>query len=164
MNLMKPSVDLALELVPLQVIKLEYWDRFVFDGPSSEVDYKDLLKPNSRYVSGLPVGMKELWHSHVGLFAPAGDFQRRLIHLNLDVIDVADVKLPSIGQALEQRRSVGIYSMAQDTLDIANGLLDSAPLPTKLDDMHEALKDVLREVITEQAAKRIGLLPKGTVS
>jgi uncharacterized protein (TIGR04255 family) len=157
MELLKPSLDLALDLVPLQFAKLEYWDRFVFNGPIKDVDYRDLLKPNSKFVPGLPIDMKELWHSHVGFFAPPGDSQRRLVHLNVDVIDITDNKTSGDAQKPEQRRSVGIYSMAQDTLDLVNGAPTSDAVSAKLGNMHDALKDVLREVITKQAAEQINL-------
>jgi uncharacterized protein (TIGR04255 family) len=157
MELLKPSLDLALELVPLQFTKLEYWDRFVFKGPIKDVDYRDLLKPNSKFVPGLPIDMKELWHSHVGFFAPPGDSQRRLVHLNVDVIDIADARTSNDAQKPEQRRSVGIYSMAQDTLDLANGAPNPDAVSAKIHVMHNVLKDVLREVITKQAAEQVNL-------
>ena len=154
-NLLAPALDRVLQLVNLSIVKLEYWDRFIFAGPASEAKYDELLRVGSCYLPGFPADTTELWHSHVGLFVPSGTSSRRLINLNVDVIDLADSAGPS--QPPVPQRSVSVYSMAQDALPPGNspGAYDEAACT--LDDLHGVLKKVFAEVITSEAAQRIAL-------
>ena len=163
MGLLSAHLEAVLPLIALQAIKLEYWDRFVFDGPREQADYSELLRAGSRLVPGLPTDMTELWHSHVGFFAPKGDYVKRLMHLNIDVMDVPDMNQQTSGQAPEMKRSVGIYSMAQDQFDHTTSPANTTSILPKLNDMHKKLKDVLADVLTEDAATKINLNSQSAV-
>ncbi|HEX2554204.1 MAG TPA: hypothetical protein VHL98_10910 [Microvirga sp.] len=137
------------------MMKLEYWDRFVFDGPAHDVDYGSLLNSASGHLPKFGFETKGLWHSHVGYFAEPGLSSRRLINLNIDAFDVSR----SIGaplEAPEQLRSVGIYSMVQDDQG-HRSLASGSDTVSSLEEMHTILKLLLADVITRQAAERISL-------
>jgi uncharacterized protein (TIGR04255 family) len=149
-------LDRALPLANVHIIKLEYWDRFVFRGAPAEAAYSELLRPNSRFLPGFPTDTRELWHSHVGFFLP--DPPRRLINVNVDVIDIIETSLEK--QATGEsalRRSVGLYTLAQDTL--AQGASPSSAEGTisTLEALHTILKETFSAVITDEAANRISL-------
>jgi uncharacterized protein (TIGR04255 family) len=157
-DLLWKPLDQAIALVELDTMKLEYWDRFNAVGDPENANYRELLKAESKYIPAFPLDANDLWHSHVGFFAPQGASKRRLVNLNVDVLDVAsppDQRNPEQGPRVE--RSVGIYTMAQDTVDdrVLNSGVDG--LTTPLDEMHRVLNDLLADIITEEASKRIGL-------
>ena len=156
--LLGPYLDRVLPLVSVQIVQLEYWDRFVFDGPASEAAFGELLREGSRYLPNFAFGVDQLWHSHVGHFMPASSGVRRLINVNVDVIDLLDAVpagLPPGAPALQ--RSAGVYTMAQDTLDEGLSPNDTAGMVSTLDELHTILKAVVGDVITAEAADRISL-------
>lgn len=98
-DLLETVLDQALQVVDLPIIKVEYWDRFTFDGQPSEVNYRDLLNQQSKYMPSFYFDLGELWHSHVGLFVPATQRGKRLINLNVDAFDFADAATPRCSSA-----------------------------------------------------------------
>lgn len=150
-------IDQALSLVDIGLIKMEYWDRFVFDGPPDSVDYSTLLRANSKHVPCFYISTKELWHSHVGYFMNASSAQRRLLHINVDVLDLLQRVASDVGEPASPRRSVGVYSMVQDTFGAADTTLGDRAYLSTLDEMHTILKSALLDVITDQVAERISL-------
>lgn len=155
-DLLWPSLEQALQLVELDFVKLEYWDRFNFMGPPSEANYRELLRLNSKYIPSFPLDETNLWHSHIGFFADPGTSTRRLINLNVDVLDIATPELPKDNGPPVQR-SVGIYTMAQDTVAQERLSNSASDLESTLDEMHTILKELLADVITDETANRISL-------
>lgn len=156
--LLEPHLIRALPLANVQIVKLEYWDRFVFDGPAAEAAYGELLKTGSAFVPRFALETTQLWHAHTGRFVPAEGPVRRLLNVNFDVIDTIDAapgeQPPGPGLP---RRSVGIYTMAQDVLpDSASPATPDAAAST-LEGLHTILKDTFADVITPEAADRISL-------
>jgi uncharacterized protein (TIGR04255 family) len=158
LSLISKSLNEAMITVNIQLVKLEYWDRFVYDGPVGDANYLTLLNANSRYLPSFGPTQGNLWHSHVGFFAPA-DKAKRLINFNVDVLDLVEPSFrPKVDAALGQpMRSVGLFSMAQDTFDHSAAPETSEQAISTLDDMHTTLKELLGDVITPEAANRISL-------
>lgn len=158
LTLLGPYLDRVLPMVNVETVKLEYWDRFVFDGPGPEAAFGELLHADSRYLPGFAFTTDQLWHSHVGHFMPAADGVRRLINVNVDVIDLLDpVVSGQLPGAPAPRRSVGVYTMAQDSLGEGLSPNASAGTVSMLDELHTILKAVFGDVITAEAADRIAL-------
>jgi uncharacterized protein (TIGR04255 family) len=156
-SLLGRYLDEALSMVGMNLIKMEYWDRFVFDGPPERADYEAILRSDSRHVPHFYSSTNELWHSHVGYFADPGSSQRRLVNVNVDVLDLlqrveADTQAPNA-----PRRSVGIYSMVQDTLGAESAPAGGHACVSTLEEMHTILKGVLLDVINDEVAQRISL-------
>jgi len=155
-SLVGPSFDLALAQVDVRQVKLEYWDRFVFDGSLDEVTYAGLLRADSPYLPRFQNETTSLWHTHIGQFVPPGSSARRLINLNVDALDLRDlVTRPEAKMA--DRRSVGIYTLAQDDLHADGAPRDSRGITATIDEMHGALKEVFRQAVTDEIAERISL-------
>lgn len=152
------ALSFALDVSSLRTLKLEVWDRFVFDGEAAETDFSELLAADSPFVPRFVSGTPNLWHSHIGFFAPPGSSAQRLINLNLDVVDVAGPQSAELAPGIvEPRRSLGIYTMAQDTLHEDGGPDSIKSVGASLGEMHRALNDLLLAVITSDAARRISL-------
>jgi uncharacterized protein (TIGR04255 family) len=158
-ELLRSTLDQALPLVNLVAIRLEYWDRFVFSGSMSEVNYEELLRRGSPYVPDFPFSTSENWHSHVGYFVPDGEASsKQLINLNIDMIDLTEAAPPESSPTMPvQRRSAGIYSMAQDRINPSASPADFGGTISNMEELHTILKDVLSEVLTDETQKRIAL-------
>lgn len=136
-------------------VKLEYWDRFNTELTSEFVGYADLISIESRFVPGFVVDINELMHSHVGFFASAPEGHKRLININVDAVDIPPPPENAEGAL---RRSVGIYSFAQDQLMTARGeQFDLKALVSTFDAQHTILKAVIGDVITSEMSDRISL-------
>lgn len=147
-ELLEGLLNQALQVVDLNLVKMEYWDRFVFDGAPSVIDYGALFRSNSGLVANFYSGMAELWHSHIGHFVPSPAHTKRLFNLNVDVFDATDQG--------GLKRSAAIYSMAQDTISETPPSNASEAVPI-LDDQHKLLKEAMKSVIVPEMAERIGL-------
>jgi uncharacterized protein (TIGR04255 family) len=146
--LISPLLKVALNTIDINAIKLEYWDRFIFEGPKEEVSYSELFIRTSSFLPVFTSSSRELWHSHVGFFVPA-EANKRLININVDILDIADP-----GGEGQTKRSAAIYLMAQDTF------AESPPqdrISTALNGMHTSLKDVFNDLISPSMASRISL-------
>lgn len=158
------SIKDILKYVDISVIKLEYWDRFTFDGPIADASYAELLNADAELLPTFPLTTESLWHSHVGYYAaPPFVGARRLINLNLDAVDLPRRQDDDAPGGEEQQdgqlsRSVGIYSMAQDML-IAPAIPGALPLEINLlDSLHSELKIVIEDVLSAAAAGAISLV------
>jgi uncharacterized protein (TIGR04255 family) len=156
-DLLWHSLDQALPLIEMDAIKLEYWDRFNSLGAPKDANYRELLRNKSKYIPEFTLDESDLWHSHIGFFASPGSSRRRLVNLNVDVLDLIESQMPELGDAPQVQRSVGIYSMVQDTPEPERVGGASTGLESTLDEMHTILKALLADVITDEAAKRISL-------
>lgn len=160
-SLIGSYITTALQAVNIQGAQLEYWDRFVFEGPLNEVAYDELIRRGSSHVPSFPFDTDQLWHSHAGYFKPRSDGVRRLVNVNVDAIDVLETRPDAPpAEAPLLKRSLGFYSMAQDTLPPEPAITETPGALSTLDDLHATLKEVFADVITSEAADRISLLSK----
>lgn len=153
-----------MEVVHLSSLKVEYYDRFVFEGEKEQADFSTAIRENSKFVPRFHSGMSDLWHSHVGFFVTTPGGYQRLINANVDVLDVVR-NPPKPEMPRELRRSIGVYTMSEDRFFVAGsptppGSIES--IFTVADEMHFALKDILREIISPALAEAISLDPKET--
>ena len=154
-------LDDVLRMVNLAAIKLEYWDRFIFEGALTDVDYGELLQTGSSHLPAFPATTHELWHSHVGYFSPSEFADRRLVNANVDIIDILDPP-PTTDRQFTKKRSAGVYSMAQDAAWRNSAPATFSEASTVLDDLHALLKTVLGTIVTPAMAERIALGTNGT--
>lgn len=154
-ELLGSEVDLLLTSMSPAIVQLEYWDRFNFQGPQNEVAYEELFAPNSRYLPHFARDARDLMHSHVGFFADSPEGHKRLININVDSVDL--MQMTENGQP-EPKRSVGVYTLAQDRITSDRGReFDAAGLTSTFDQQHTILKDVIGDVINSAMADRISL-------
>ena len=147
----------ALQQVALSLVKMEYWDRFIFDGPIEDINYAELLSSKSVHVPSFPFSTKQLWHSHSGYFVEERR-PLRLVNVNLDVADLASATEVVGGEEPRLQRSVGIYTMAQDAFSEGDQTDETGEaVLTRLDEIHDTLKRQLADIITEQMSNRIRL-------
>lgn len=159
---MKDCMGEALPLVPLRSVRLEYWDRFVYHGAVG-ANYAEIFRDGSRHVPRFPFGTEELWHTHIGYFTRASYALRRLINVNLDMLDLAQPEIAAASDAAEMvmRRSAGIYSMAEDQFESEKSPRDIAEAMRAIEEMHSELKAVFSDLVTDSVGAKIGLHKSG---
>lgn len=154
------TLDIVQEISSVSFLKLEVWDRFIFVGAPEAADFSELLRVDSPFVPRFATAAARLWHSHVGYFDEPGRSAQRLVNMNLDAVDVPDAPPPEAAEGVvASRRSLGIYTMVQDTPHRNGDMEPVGDVRGLLDEMHSVLNALLGSVITDDAARRISLIP-----
>jgi uncharacterized protein (TIGR04255 family) len=156
MRLLLPLVALVSETVPISSIKMEYLDRFRFDGEDlSTARYSDVLREGSRLIAPHGLSRTDLWHSNTGAFLPTREGRKTLELVQIVAVD----DLPPQGMSTPQTRWLNVTTTREDRFPQG---VDAAPtssdlVSSLLDQMHSELKQTLASIITDAMTKRIGL-------
>jgi uncharacterized protein (TIGR04255 family) len=128
----------------VKAIKLEYYDRF--QALLADADLYEVIDKSSPYLSPILQGKTAALHVHTGWFDYEPEHLRRLTNLNIDANDAMTTP--------EGSKTVTILSLGQLEA-LGEGMLRE-PL-TRVDQLHDYLKNLIAETITNEAAARIGL-------
>ena len=158
-SLMTPALALARDIAPVATVRLEYLDRFWFDGAPHEAITSELLREDCPQLAPHIFGREDLWHVHTGAFLLA-DPLKRLQQVLVDALNapVGQATGPAkrwihITTALEDRFPTEILDDPRENADFPFGLFDA---------MHSDLKDLLGSIITSDLAARIYLTGQQT--
>ena len=140
----------------LNQVSLNYVDKFVSSALVEECRPTEILKKDSPFLCSNIFGSNDLWHCHSGRFERRNDTTKRLITVNVDFIS------ETIHE--QDRRTVVIASVIADLFNQATYSpfdLDPNDAPRTIDacfqGLHEADKDVLRSIISDDMSRRIAL-------
>jgi uncharacterized protein (TIGR04255 family) len=148
------------DISSINFIKLEIWDRFIFLGAPEDAEFEELLRNPSEFVPSFTRSSKRLWHAHVGYFDEPGRSAQRLVNMNLDAVDIPDAPPAAAAEGVvSSRRSLGIYTLVQDTPHREGDMEPIGDVGGTLDEMHGVLNALLLGAITDEAAQRISLIP-----
>lgn len=162
-SLLSKALTHILETNFLHLLKVEYWDKFVFEGDPSIGLYAELLRDGSRHMPIFPTSVQELWHCHVGYFASSAVAHQRLINANVDMLDLAEPPSPDAAPIPSKpQRAAGIYTMVQDVFDQTAAFDGWLPTALALDEMHEVTNSVFADIVNDSMTVRVGL--KGGVN
>jgi hypothetical protein len=152
-----PLLEAMAAIAQVASVRLEYLDRFRFDGKIGDATVSDLLRPDSSFISPHVYKEKGQWHNHTGKFLETYDGGGgRVLQIAMDSIDLASkpFEIPS-------QRWVHIMTAIEDRIVSTTGVVlrtfDSMAFQENLDRDHVALKYVLASIITDELAKRIYL-------
>jgi uncharacterized protein (TIGR04255 family) len=153
-----PLLLLYADAVPVEVVKLEYLDRFFWSGTWADMRADALLRFDTGFVAAAAARGGREWHSHAGWFSFLEEPFRRLVNVNVDVTSAVK---PGDTAACP---SAAILTMMQDQAVSGpedDGQYHGVELPgdpiSRLGDIHTSLKSVLRDVIVAEMGERIGL-------
>jgi uncharacterized protein (TIGR04255 family) len=144
-DVFRAALTVALESVDLANIKLEYWDRFVFEGDSATADARLLLEGVDPSVPPDSISGTTLWHSHAGWFEQR-DENPVLINRNFDAID----------QTIEgeSRRVLNIFTL----VDLRpQGPVTVPEVESALNYLHNRALQLFGASIKEEFRRAIGL-------
>lgn len=146
-----PLLNEFSEYTNISSVKLEYWDRFFWQGSWEDLDVKKLLNLDNDLAVKASETFSREWHNHVGWFE-AKKYGRRLINVNVDLISI---NTPTT----TDQPSVGIYTMVHDQTrtDADRDELSKVDLLEHFDQIHIEMKSLLSRILTDSASDMISL-------
>jgi hypothetical protein len=154
-TLMGPALETVQGVVSLASQRLEYLDRFRFEGDVTEIDVRSVLRQGSELVAPHVFALTDLWHSHTGAFLPSADSSKHLWQLHIDAVDDQTVA-PDGGMA--QTRFINIMTALEDRFPADD--LDVRSVEDifgRFGTQHSESKDTFARVITDGMVERIYL-------
>jgi uncharacterized protein (TIGR04255 family) len=146
-QLMRQPLQQALIAGEVDNIRLEYWDRFNFDGEPTEARIDTLLENAALLFPPETINGLSLWHYNRGWFSDAPE-NKFLVNLNIDANDIA---LPS-GEIV---RSAGFYNFVEYR---PQGIdLDVEAATSVMQKMHNLSKIVFGKAVTADIQTLVGL-------
>jgi uncharacterized protein (TIGR04255 family) len=132
----------------VRAVRVEYLDRF--QSNPGGADHFEVISRRSNYLTPCLRDKGDALHIHSGWFdyEPGGKV-RRLTNVN---IDVNDLSAPSP----ENRRRLTVLTLGQ--FEVLDGVVED-PV-AQMDILHDYLKKIFGEAITEEAAARVSLNAK----
>jgi uncharacterized protein (TIGR04255 family) len=153
-KLLLPVIAAIRDSVRISTQRLEYLDRFRWDGDLADVEYSAALKTDSPLIAPHVFSRSDLWHNHTGAFLPSGNDRKRLLQIAIDTLDSQPApslpltRLLSITTAREDRFNVPDVDESQQTTESIGQTFDSS---------HTELKEVLSTLISDAMVERIYL-------
>jgi hypothetical protein len=137
-------------------VRVEYLDRFYFDGEASAASVDGVLKSQSGWLAPHVFQAPDLWHSHTGKFESVSDDSRRLKLVNVDYQDLSG-PVPR----LVDKRAIQLMSAVEEQFpdlgrEIGGGEMESF-LSSLLEELHSSAIDLFKEVVNEKFARENGL-------
>lgn len=145
-DVFESSLSIALDSVDISSIKLEYWDRFVFDGQPASANLRDLLVTVDPVIPESAVTGAALWHSHSGWFENHNE-NVVLVNRNIDVIDEPSAEGP--------RRHCNIFTLVE--LRAAKAIDNVQNCKTTLEHLHRRSLALFGSSLAEAQRNNIGL-------
>jgi uncharacterized protein (TIGR04255 family) len=153
--LLKPLAR-ALSGVALAAVRLEYLDRFYFDGLPINADPKSVLDPGSGWIAKHVFDTPNLWHSHTGRFDDVTESRRTLHMVNADFQDLTGPLPKLAGRRALQLVTASEYQFPDAGFDAG----DNEPsdfLGDWLDELHTSTKAIFRSTISAEMRERLDL-------
>ncbi|UWP89106.1 TIGR04255 family protein [Aliiroseovarius crassostreae] len=144
-----PYLAKVRDIVSIKTVKLEYDDRFVFEGDPTKANIDEVVNVPSLHLPKEAVGSGFPWHSRRGWFVPA-DNGAVLVNLDMSETRVARVDQPDIPFL-----SVFIKSVVEARLD--EPVDEVAALNEIFKDLHTLSKEVFMSTLTDDAKEMVGI-------
>lgn len=148
-KLMAPLLTMSRDAVPIQRLRIEYLDRFIYSDNAEIADVGRLLRANCPMLTPQAYSQTGHWHSHSGIVVKdAGNVQRvRLVNVDTAEVDEKGelFRCINVMTALEDRRKLDLDDGGHDIVQSA------------FNEMHDELKLTLGQIINDDLAKKIYL-------
>lgn len=144
------ALNMAASTLDVDIVSLEYFDRFVFSGNSAEARPDLLLVGVHENLHDAAKSGNKLWHVHRGWYEPAdgGDV---LVNQNFDASEI-----PAKDNSEEKVRSISILTKID--LRAAMYAIGDEPIVGKLDFMHKLSKDYFQRSVRSELLRSVGIL------
>lgn len=144
------------QFLPLLNVGLRYVDRFDFKGSAAQYDANQLVRRNSPHVAQQVLARGFRWHNYTGWFERSEKLGLDVLQqLNIDAIEQVGTKLPIVSithASLLRGQGFGdLDSFRRFTH------MDNSQIAQFMSIAHDNNHKLLREVLTDDMLKRIGL-------
>jgi uncharacterized protein (TIGR04255 family) len=155
LKLLTAALNIAANSAAIASLRVEYLDRFVFEGDPNDANVSDLLKSDSKWLAPFIFDAGNLWHCHVGRFADIGEKDRKLLLVN---VDAQDLTRPD---NLAGRRSLMMVTVAEKQFvkpgwEMEPGEISGALQPV-LENLHNSAIELFSGLMNQEFAKKNGL-------
>jgi uncharacterized protein (TIGR04255 family) len=155
-TLMGPAISTVQDSVSFAMQRLEYLDRFRFEGDLSDIELTSLLRAGSPLIAPHVFSRTDLWHSHTGAFLPSPDGVKRLEQVFIDCIDEPAISTPDTPKT----RWINVMTAREDRFP-EDGVDEPERncdfIFNRFDQLHSELKETFGSVVTDDVARRIYL-------
>ncbi|MBY5358636.1 hypothetical protein HFO97_01215 [Rhizobium leguminosarum] len=153
-RLLLPAIETAVQSITIGAVRLQYLDRFVFDGDKAAVQARDLLNDETDLIAPNIFTAPDLYHSHTGRFDNVTSRSRRLSQVNVDSQDMLSDGQPD---ALAGRRTISLLTALEDQFLESGKEFSSEEvagfLSSQLDDLHVHALALSKRVINNKFAQ-----------
>lgn len=142
-----PAIEVALGATDISKFRLEYSDRFIFEGDPLQADVREVL---SKSYAPLPFDTTDgtgLWHSHAGWFEEHLGLDY-LVNRNFDVVDL------HAGED-ETRRGLSVFNMVEVRSDGAS--LEMQQIKVHLEEMHRRTVLNFARALSDTYRQKVGI-------
>jgi hypothetical protein len=160
-SMMTPALALARDVASIGTVRVEYLDRFWFDGEPQEAITSELLRVDCPQLAPHIFDRSDLWHVHTGAFLTPEPLKR----LQQVLVDALNAPEPGQAAAAPLKRWIHITTALEDRFppEVLDDPRENADFPFDVfDAMHSDLKDLLASIITDTFAARIYLTGQQT--
>lgn len=138
-------------------ISLNFVDKFLWIGATSECRPSLLLRPGSKYLCPHVYSAQDLWHSHTGAFLRISNEIKRLLNINVDYLDEnrpnGIQRVVAITTVLTDLMNQPGYTQSQVVAKDAAEFLDA-----QMKQLHTFGKEVFGNTINDEMCRRIALV------
>ncbi|MER8556159.1 hypothetical protein NKH37_29065 [Mesorhizobium sp. M1217] len=140
--------------VEIRSVRIEYRDRFYFDGPASQAKAAGVVEPGSDLLSPHIFTADDFWHSHTGKFEPIDGGGKKLLQVN---VDCADLVTP---EHLAGLRTVGILTAVELQYNVAGLVVEGDPvqyLDNAVQQIHTDVMALFKRIVDKNMLPQIGI-------
>ena len=141
----------------LASVTLQYWDQFTVKKPADASALSKLLRSTSKYLPGRFFLNQELWHLNQGWFeAPTSTLpgkQLSVINMGTASQEVDSEIVLTIDHSIR-------HDFEKGKVDLFAGQVGQRPIDVLMDVLHENNKNLLRDLLNEEAIASIKLNEK----
>lgn len=153
MSIMDGALPIIANSVAIGQISLEYIDMFIALVPGDQ-DAGMILDRRSDSIATKAFRRRDPWHSHSGWFERITPESRRLINVDVNVLDANG---PDGERRAVTIRTLETEQILQPMSQRAKDLSEVPALLALFDELHDELKIRLRDVLTRDARSMISL-------
>lgn len=142
------AIEVANQSLDTEIVALEYFDRFYFEGDREDADPRLLLSDIEKFLKPDAASGRTMWHLHRGWFekATGGDI---LINQNFDVTEA----IPPGGTS--PVRTISIFTKAE--LRSSNHVVDGVPMADLLNLLHDSTGSYFKSALEPSMLASVGM-------
>jgi uncharacterized protein (TIGR04255 family) len=156
--LIMPALSIVQDVVAISGQRLEYLDRFRFEGEPSSVEFSSLFRERSGLIAEHGFRRSDLWHSYTGFFDPSPEgTTKHLFQINIDILDEDSGPMPDAPKV----RWANVLTAREDRLqpdEVDGHTRDPDMISESFNLMHTELKDLFGKLVTDAIAERVYLM------
>jgi len=151
--LLLPVLELLSDTMSFGSIRVEYLDKFRFQGDIMLSKTDLLLNSKSKWLPSHIFERTGQWHCHTGCFLPTPASDRRLLQIFIDSVD----QPISVATDPTPARWMNIITAREDFWTEEDAVSSASIFKSTIEQMHLELKTALGEILADAFVKKIYL-------